>query len=76
MLLDELKGYGERVRDSQLHGPGLLQDDGVVSCMEGEENYFKVCPRRSWWPRGAQERLIPFPNNDLPGVYGARRCRL
>lgn len=72
ILLDELKGYGDRVETySNCTALGYYKDDGVVNCMEGEENYFKVLPKKILVATGAQERLIPFPNNDLPGVYGA-----
>ena len=39
--------------------------------MEGEENYYRVKAKKAVIATGAQERMIPFPNNDLPGVYGA-----
>jgi sarcosine oxidase subunit alpha len=72
VLLEELKSYGNRVEAyTNCTALGYYKDDGVVSCMEGEENYFKVLPKKILVATGAQERLIPFPNNDLPGVYGA-----
>ncbi|SDX96768.1 sarcosine oxidase subunit alpha [Acetomicrobium thermoterrenum DSM 13490] len=72
VLLEELKSYGNRVQAyTNCTALGYYKDDGVVSCMEGEENYFKVLPKKILVATGAQERLIPFPNNDLPGVYGA-----
>lgn len=30
-----------------------------------------ISPRAVLIATGAQERMIPFPNNDLPGIYGA-----
>ena len=39
--------------------------------MEGEENYYRIKAKKAVIATGAQERMIPFPNNDLPGVYGA-----
>ena len=50
---------------------GYYPDDGVFTAMRGEESYFRVKAKKAIVATGAQERLIPFPNNDLPGVYGA-----
>ena len=51
-----------------------LTDDEREQCIRaipGYVAYFKIKPKRIIMATGAQERLIPFPNNDLPGVYGA-----
>lgn len=37
--------------------------------MKGEDEYFRIKAKKTVVATGAQERLIPFPNNDLPGVY-------
>lgn len=50
---------------------GYYPDEGVLTAAIGEEEYFRIVPQRVVVATGAQERLIPFPNNDLPGVYGA-----
>lgn len=50
---------------------GYYKDDGMFTAMTGEESYFRVKAKKAIVSTGAQERLIPFPNNDLPGVYGA-----
>lgn len=50
---------------------GYYIEDKMFTAMKGEEEYFRVKPKRAIIATGAQERLIPFPNNDLPGVYGA-----
>ncbi len=50
---------------------GYYKEDGVVSLSRGEEDYFRIKPERIVMSTGAMERLIPFPKNDLPGVYGA-----
>ena len=72
VLLDELKAYEKRVTAmTNTAAMGYYKDDGIVTVMTGEEAYFKIKPKKIVMATGAQERLIPFPNNDLPGVYGA-----
>lgn len=71
-LLNELRASGGRVTvATNTTAIGYYCDDGIVSAMTGEEEYFKLKPGKIVVASGAQERLIPFPNNDLPGVYGA-----
>jgi sarcosine oxidase subunit alpha len=50
---------------------GYYTEDGIFTAMRGEESYFRIKPQKAIVATGAQERLIPFPNNDIPGVYGA-----
>jgi sarcosine oxidase subunit alpha len=50
---------------------GYYPEDGMFTAMRGEEEYFHISVKKTIVASGAQERLIPFPNNDLPGVYGA-----
>ncbi|MDR3075959.1 MAG: NAD(P)/FAD-dependent oxidoreductase [Synergistaceae bacterium] len=50
---------------------GYYVEDGMFTAMRGEENYFRIKAKKAVVASGAQERLIPFPNNDIPGVYGA-----
>jgi sarcosine oxidase subunit alpha len=71
-ILGELSGYGDRIKTmTNTSAMGYYADDGVVTAMTGEEGYFKIKPEKIVVASGAQERLIAFPNNDLPGVYGA-----
>jgi sarcosine oxidase subunit alpha len=46
-------------------------DDGIVGYVKGEEIYGKIKAKKVIIATGAQEKMITFPNNDLPGVYGA-----
>ncbi|OQB45966.1 MAG: Hydrogen cyanide synthase subunit HcnB [Synergistetes bacterium ADurb.Bin155] len=72
ILLKELKNHRDRVKvHINCTATGIYKEDGVVSCVIGEEEYFRIKPERIVMATGAQERLIPFPNNHLPGVYGA-----
>ena len=72
MLLEELHGYKDKISImSNCTATGYYKEDGVVSCVVGEEEYFRIKPSKIVMATGAQERLLPFPNNHLPGVYGA-----
>ena len=72
ILLEELDGYKDRVKvHMNCTATGFYREDGVVSCVIGEDEYFRIKPGKIVMATGAQERLLPFPNNHLPGVYGA-----
>ncbi|RKZ33034.1 pyridine nucleotide-disulfide oxidoreductase [bacterium] len=45
--------------------------DGVVTAVRGETELFKFKPDVILVATGASEKMITFPGNDLPGVYGA-----
>ncbi|MGI6345419.1 MAG: NAD(P)/FAD-dependent oxidoreductase [Bacillota bacterium] len=47
-----------------------LYADGVL-LVDQNDTVYKVQPERLIVATGAAERLLAFPNNDLPGVYGA-----
>lgn len=72
ILLDEIKGCGSRV-DIRCNTTvtGYYPEEGLYTAMTGEDDYFGIKTKKAIIATGAQERLIPFPNNDLPGVYGA-----
>ncbi|MDR3322085.1 MAG: NAD(P)/FAD-dependent oxidoreductase [Synergistaceae bacterium] len=72
ILKDEIASHGARVR-AMLNTTviGYYGGEGAVTAMVGEEEYLRIIPKRIVVTSGAQERLIPFPNNDIPGVYGA-----
>ncbi len=40
-------------------------------CMKDEEQLYEIVPDYVLITVGAQEKYLPFLNNDLPGVYGA-----
>lgn len=46
-------------------------EDGVLSAVTGEDDYFKIKPQKVVFATGASEKFLSFPGNDLPGVYGA-----
>lgn len=72
ILLDEIKDCGGTVDircDTTV--TGYYPEEGLYMAMRGEEECFGIRAKKAVIATGAQERLIPFPNNDLPGVYGA-----
>lgn len=72
ILLDEIKSYENRVKiECDTTITGYYPEDGLYTAMRGEDDYFGIKAKKTVIATGAQERLIPFPNNDLPGVYGA-----
>lgn len=72
IILNEIKECGDKVETyTNTAAVGYYKNDGIVTVMRGEEEYFKLQPKKIVMATGAQERIIPFPNNDIPGVYGA-----
>lgn len=47
-----------------------IYEDGVVTA-EGEGKHLKIKPKKIILATGASEKMIAFPNNDMPGIYGA-----
>jgi len=47
-----------------------IYEDGVVTA-EGNGQHLKIKPQKVIIATGAAEKMIAFPNNDLPGIYGA-----
>ena len=47
-----------------------IYEDGVIT-MEEAEKYKKLTSKKTIIAAGAAEKMLAFPNNDLPGVYGA-----
>ncbi|KAB3531031.1 FAD-dependent oxidoreductase [Alkaliphilus pronyensis] len=47
-----------------------IYEDGVVS-LEHKDKYIKIKPKAIVVATGASEKNLAFPNNDLPGIYGA-----
>lgn len=72
ILLEEIDGLAGKVEVmTDTTAVGYYREDGTVSLSKGEDEYFLVRPKRIVVAAGAQERIVPFPGNDLPGVYGA-----
>jgi sarcosine oxidase subunit alpha len=47
-----------------------IYEDGVVTAQK-DNRHVKIRPRRIIVATGAAEKVLPFPDNDLPGIYGA-----
>ncbi|MDL2297623.1 NAD(P)/FAD-dependent oxidoreductase [Synergistaceae bacterium OttesenSCG-928-D05] len=72
ILLDEIKGLGDKVEiKTNTTVTAYYPEEGIYTAMKGEDEYYRIKAKKTIVATGAQERLIPFPNNDLPGVYGA-----
>lgn len=50
---------------------GFYKNDMVITAERGEKEYIKIKADRVIVATGANEKFIPFINNDLPGIYGA-----
>lgn len=69
LLLQKVEDYPnlEVMRNTTVLG---LYEDRVVTVLQ-DGNYIKVNPKAVIITTGASEKTLVFPNNDLPGVYGA-----
>lgn len=71
ILIEELNKYNDKVEimtDTTVVG---MYEDGVITAMYKEEKYIKIKPKAVIAATGAFEKSLAFPNNDLPGIYGA-----
>ncbi len=71
ILLDKLKNYNEKVEILTETTVVGMFEDGVISVLHKEDNYYKIKPKAVIVATGAFEKALAFPNNDLPGIYGA-----
>jgi sarcosine oxidase subunit alpha len=65
--LESHRGRIDVLTDSTALG---LYEDGVLT-VENRRRYVKIQPSAIIAATGASEKYLPFPNNDLPGIYGA-----
>ena len=65
--IGEYKGTVSLITEATVIG---MYEDGMVTAQIGEE-YVKIHPKRVILATGAYEKMLAFPGNDLPGVYGA-----
>ena len=71
ILQKKLKEYGDRVEILTNAAAVGFYEDNVVTVLKDEKEYFKVKARSVICATGAYEKSLAFPNNDLPGIYGA-----
>ncbi|MBN2286061.1 MAG: FAD-dependent oxidoreductase [Tissierellales bacterium] len=71
ILLDKLEEHKDNItimKDTTVLG---IYEDGVITAMRDEDKYMKIKPEALIVATGASEKFLAFPNNDLPGIYGA-----
>ena len=66
--LEEFDGRIELLLNTTAVG---FYEDNVVTVLKDETEYFKIKARAVICATGAFEKSLAFPNNDLPGIYGA-----
>ncbi|MBR3135962.1 MAG: FAD-dependent oxidoreductase [Clostridia bacterium] len=71
ILLSKIKAYGDQI-EIMLNATAVgFYEDNVVTVLRDEKEYFKIKARSILCATGAYEKSLAFPNNDLPGIYGA-----
>ena len=71
ILINELDKYKDKVEIITEATAVGMYEDGIITVLEKEENYFKLSSKAVVVATGAYEKALSFPNNDLPGIYGA-----
>ena len=71
ILINELNKYKENVEIKTETTVVGMFEDGIVTVLHKEDNYYKIEPKAVIVATGAYEKALGFPNNDLPGIYGA-----
>ncbi|NLB33327.1 MAG: FAD-dependent oxidoreductase [Tissierellia bacterium] len=71
ILINELHKYKENVKIKTETTVVGMFEDGIITLLEKEDNYYKIAPKAVIVATGAYEKALSFPNNDLPGIYGA-----
>ncbi|MBB6216548.1 sarcosine oxidase subunit alpha [Anaerosolibacter carboniphilus] len=69
ILLDQIRSKEsiEILNDTTILG---IYEDGVITA-ETSGKYIKIIAKSTIVATGASEKTLAFPNNDLPGIYGA-----
>ena len=71
ILLEKIKEFGDRI-EIMLNATAVgFYEDNVVTVLRDEKEYFKIKADSVICATGAFEKSLAFPNNDLPGIYGA-----
>jgi sarcosine oxidase subunit alpha len=70
ILMKDLEKFKDNI-DIMLDATVIgMYEDGVIA-IEQNEKYLKIKPQQVIVTTGASEKFLAFPNNDLPGIYGA-----
>jgi len=70
ILIEKLDKYKDKLEIMIDTTVLSVYEDGVISLMHGDK-YEKILPKSIVVATGASEKVMSFPNNDLPGIYGA-----
>lgn len=70
ILLKDLEQYKDKVEIMTNATVIGMFEDGVIT-IEQNDKYLKIKPQSIIVTTGASEKFLTFPNNDLPGIYGA-----
>lgn len=70
ILIKELEKYKDKINIMAEATVIGLYEDGILT-VEYNEKYVKIKPKKIVVATGASEKFLAFPNNDLPGIYGA-----
>lgn len=70
ILLNDLMKFSDNVEIMTEATVLGIYEDGVIS-INHNGKYIKVNPKAMLISTGASEKVLAFPNNDLPGIYGA-----
>lgn len=71
ILLDKVREFGDQI-EIMLNTTAVgFYEDNVVTALKDEKEYFKIRAKSIICATGAFEKSLAFPNNDLPGIYGA-----
>ena len=70
ILIKELEKYKDNIEIMNDATVISMYEDGVFA-VEQNEKYIKIKPQSIIVATGASEKFLAFPNNDLPGIYGA-----
>lgn len=70
ILQEQLAQYKDRVEVLTNATVIGVYEDGILT-IEQNGKYKKLKPERVIVATGASEKFLTFPNNDLPGIYGA-----
>lgn len=70
ILLNDLMKFSDNVEIMTEATVLGIYEDGVIS-IDHNGKYIKVNPKAMLISTGASEKVLAFPNNDLPGIYGA-----
>lgn len=70
ILIKELEKYQDNIEIMNDATVISMYEDGVFS-VDQNDKYIKIKPKSIIVATGASEKFLTFPNNDLPGIYGA-----